>query len=104
LNLTSAIVLIATSALVGIATGYLFRIWALIIISPFIAIVSAIILRAYEFGMLAGVTVIALCLAASQLAYLATSYLRHARHVSAHDEVDGEPGEIGEQEIRRQNK
>ena len=102
--MTIAIVLIAASALVGIATGYIFRIWALIIISPFIAIVSAIILRAYEFGMLAGVTVIALCLAASQLAYLATSYLRHARHASAHDEVDGDPGEISEQEIRREHK
>ena len=102
--MTIAIVLIAASALAGTATGYIFRIWALIIISPLIAIVSAIILRVYEFGMLAGVTVIALCLVASQLAYLAKSYLRHARHVSAHDELDGDPGKISEHKIRRQHE
>lgn len=102
--MTIAIVLIAASALVGIATGYIFRIWALVVISPFVAIAWAIILRVYEFGMMAGVTVIAISLAASQLAYLATSYLRHARGVSAHDEVDGEPGDISEHEIRNENK
>jgi hypothetical protein len=104
LNLTIAFVLIVASALVGIATGYVFRIWALVVISPFIAILSAIILRIYEFGMVEGVTVIAICLAAAQLAYFAASYFLHAPNVSTHDEVDGQPGEISEQKIRRQHK
>jgi len=102
--LTIAIVLIVASALVGVATGRLFRIWALIVFSPVIAIVAAIVLRVYDFGMVGGVTVVAICLAASQLAYLAASYLLHARAVSPHDEVDGEPGEIGQQKVRRQHK
>lgn len=102
--MTIAIVLIVASALVGIATGHVFRIWALVVISPLIAIVSAIVLRAYDFGLMGGVTIIAICLAASQLAYFAASYLLHAREVSPHDEVDGEPGEIGEKKIRRQHK
>ncbi|OPZ00986.1 hypothetical protein A5906_19775 [Bradyrhizobium sacchari] len=102
--MTIAIVLIVASALVGIATGHVFRIWALVVISPLIAIVSAIVLRTYDFRLIGGVTVIAICLAVSQLAYLAASYLLHARQVSSHDEVDGEPGEIGEQKIRRQHK
>ncbi|WFU24346.1 hypothetical protein QA649_41210 [Bradyrhizobium sp. CB1717] len=102
--MTIAIVLIVASALVGIATGRVFRIWALVIISPLIAIVSAIVLRLYDFGMVGGVTVIAICLAVSQLAYFATSYLLHARAVSPHDEVDGQPGEIGQPKIRRQHK
>ncbi|MDA9395613.1 hypothetical protein WN73_34385 [Bradyrhizobium sp. CCBAU 45394] len=65
----------------GIATGCVFKIWALVVISPLIAVFSAIILRAYEFGMMAGVIVIAICLA-----------------------VCGEPGETGEQKIHREHK
>lgn len=102
--MTIALVLIVASALVGIATGYVFRIWALIFIAPAIAVFSAIILRAYGFGMMAGVTVIAICLAACQLAYFAAAYLLHARAVSAHDEVDGEPDEGSQHKIRRQHK
>lgn len=102
--MTIAIVLIVASALAGIATGYAFRIWALVVISPLIAAFSAIILRAYEFGMTAGVIVIAVCLAVSQLAYLATSYRMHARQVSSHDEVDGDPSEISEEKIRRERE
>ncbi|QAU43083.1 hypothetical protein XH86_34125 [Bradyrhizobium guangdongense] len=85
----------------GVATGYVFRTWALVVISPPIAVLSAIILRVYEFGMMAGVIIIAVCLAATQLAYLAASYLLYGREASSHDEVDGEPGEISDQKIRR---
>lgn len=99
-----AFVLIVVSALVGIATGYAFRVWALVVISPPIAVFSAMILRIYEFGMMAGVIVIAICLAVCQLAYFAAVYFLDARHVSAHDEVDGPPGEPGEQKIRREHK
>ncbi|MDH2402251.1 hypothetical protein QCM77_20140 [Bradyrhizobium sp. SSUT18] len=102
--MTIAFVLIVASALVGIATGYVFRIWALVVISPLIAIVAAIVLRVYEFGMTAGVIVIAGCLAVCQLAYLATAYVLHTRDASSHDEIDGEPGETSEQKIRRQHK
>ncbi|SFI56019.1 hypothetical protein [Bradyrhizobium sp. cf659] len=102
--MTIVFVLIVASALVGIATGYVFKIWALVVISPLIAVFSAIILRAYEFGMMAGVIVIAICLAVCQLAYLAAAYVLHARNVSSHDEIDGEPGETPEQKIRRQHK
>ncbi|MDA9510217.1 hypothetical protein XI09_37340 [Bradyrhizobium sp. CCBAU 11386] len=102
--MTIAFVLIVASALVGIATGYVYKIWALVVISPLIAVFSAIILRAYEFGMMAGVIVIAICLAVCQLAYLAAAYVLHARNVSSHDEIDGEPGETPEQKIRRQHK
>lgn len=102
--MTIAFVLVVASALVGIATGYVLRIWALVVISPLIAVLSAIILRAYEFGMMAGVIIIAICLAVCQLAYFAAAYFLHARDVSAHDEVDGHPGEPSEQKIRREHK
>ncbi|WP_426421361.1 hypothetical protein [Bradyrhizobium genosp. A] len=99
-----AFVLIVASALVGIATGYAFRIWALVVISPPIAVFSAMILRIFEFGMMAGVIVIAVCLAVCQLAYFAAAYFLSARNVSAHDEVDGQPSEPGEQRIRREHE
>lgn len=54
--------------------------------------------------MMAGVAVVAICLAVSQLAYFATTYLRYARDISPHDEIDGEPGEIGEKKIRPEHK
>jgi hypothetical protein len=54
--------------------------------------------------MVGGVTVIAICLAVCQLAYLAAAYVLHARDPSSHDEIDGEPGETSEQKIRRQHK
>jgi hypothetical protein len=104
LNLTIAFLLIVASALVGIATGYVFRIWALVVISPLLAIASAIVLKSYEFGLVAGVTVIAACLATCQLAYLAATFLLHAREISVHDEINGEPGEQGERKIRRQHE
>ncbi|OAF12783.1 hypothetical protein [Bradyrhizobium neotropicale] len=99
-----AFILIVASALVGAASGFVFRIWALVLIAPVVAIFSAIVLRSYEFGLVAGVTTIATCLAICQLAYLAATYLLHAPDVSAHHEIDGEPGEEREQKIRRQHK
>ena len=86
------------------ATGFVFKIWALVLISPLIAIFSAIVLHSGGFGLFAGVTVVAACLAICQLAYLAATYLLHAREISVHDEIDGEPGEQREQKIRRQHK
>jgi hypothetical protein len=102
--LTIALVLIAASALVGVATGYVFRIWALVVISPFLAIMSAVVLRSYAFGLVAGVSVIAACLAVCQLAYLGAAYLLHAQHISVHDEINGEPGEQGERKIGGQHE
>lgn len=104
LSLTIALLLMLASALVGMATGSVLKIWALVPISPLIAIFAAVVLRSCEFGLVAGVTVIAVCLAVCQLAYLAAAYLLHARDISCHDEVDGEPGEQAEQKIRRQHK
>ncbi|WP_426611960.1 hypothetical protein [Bradyrhizobium sp. McL0616] len=102
--MTIALLLMLASALVGMATGFVFNIWALILISPLIAIFCAIVLRASEFGLVAGITVIAVSMAACQLAYLAAAYLRHPRGISPHDEVDGEPGETSQHKIRRQHK
>jgi len=102
--LTIVLLLLLASALVGMATGFVFRIWALVLIAPLLAVFSAIVLRSYEFGLVAGVTVIAACLAVCQLAYVAATWHLHAPDISVHDQIDGEPGEEREQKIRRQHK
>jgi hypothetical protein len=102
--LAVALVLMVVSALVGTATGLVFRIWTLVLISPVITIFSAIVLRSFGFGLVAGVSIVAGCLAVCQLAFLAAGYLLHAQGISAHDEIDGQPGEDGQQKIRRQHK
>jgi hypothetical protein len=103
--LTIALLLMLASALVGMAAGFVFKIWALVLISPLIAVFSAIVLRSCQFGLVAGVTVIAACLAVCQLAYLvAATYFLDGRDVSLHDEVDGEPDEKSERKIRRQHE
>ena len=102
--MTIVLLLLLASALVGMATGFVFSIWAMVLISPLIALFSAIVLRSCEFGLGAGVSIIAACLAVCQLAYFVTAYLLHAREFSTHDQVDGEPGEERQHKIRSQHK
>ncbi|MBW7974041.1 hypothetical protein [Bradyrhizobium sp. BR 10289] len=102
--MTIALLLIFVSALAGLATGFTYRVWALILISPLIALLAAIILHVYGFGIVAGVTTITGCLVASELAYLAATYLMHRREISLQDAIDGAPSEQREQGIRRQHK
>ncbi|WP_157195831.1 hypothetical protein [Bradyrhizobium sp. YR681] len=102
--MTIASILILVSALAGLATGFTYRVWALVLISPLIALLAAIILHIYGFGLFAGVAIITACLVASELAYLGATYLMHRREISLQDEIDGDPGEQGEDGIRRQHK
>jgi len=50
--------------------------------------------------MIGGVIVIAICLVVCQIAYLAVACLQHVEDISSQDEVDGEPREAGEKNIR----
>jgi uncharacterized integral membrane protein len=93
LKLTIPLVLLFVSALAGLATGLTYRVWALVLISPLLAIIAAIVLHSYEFGLLAGVPIIVACLVVFELGYLGATYLMHRREMSMHDEIDGEPGE-----------
>ncbi|WP_164987993.1 hypothetical protein [Bradyrhizobium betae] len=102
--MTVAFILILVSALAGLATGFTYRVWALVLISPLIALFAAIILHIYEFGLVGGVTIITACLVVSELAYLGATYLMHRREISVQDEIDGDPGEQSQQRVRRQHK
>jgi len=63
-------VLLAVSAIVGLALGFYFS-WIAILVSGLVlSIVSAAILQNVGVGTLAGIAMIAVCLTVNQLAYL----------------------------------
>jgi hypothetical protein len=107
LNVTIAFTLLIASALLGLMTGLIFRVWAIALVSPPIAIFSAIFLRAHGYGFAGGVTIIIGCLATCQTAYLAGVFMSPRSHRAANltqEEIDGDPGSRGEQNIRDDDK
>ena len=63
-------VLLALSAIVGLALGFYFS-WIAILVSGLVlAIVSATVLHNEGFGALAGIATIVVCLTVNQVAYL----------------------------------
>jgi hypothetical protein len=104
---TIVFTLLIASALLGLATGIAFRVWAIALISLPIAIFSAIFLRAHGYGFAAGVTIIIGCLVTCQTAYFAGIFVRPRSCRSAdltQEEIDGDPGNHGEQDIRDDDK
>jgi hypothetical protein len=101
---TAALYLPLASFIVGLATGLFFRVWALLLISPMITILAAVVLQTADFGFWTGIPVIVACLVVNQIAYLLASFARHRGLLSAQDEVDGSPGERGEHDVRGQDE
>jgi hypothetical protein len=106
------LVALAASALLGLATGLVFRVWANAIVAPLIAFVSAIALASHGFGFLEGVLVTVACLVVSQFAYLVGVFLVSGAAITnflADDVFDDEPDNnrehdiAGEQEERREH-
>ncbi|MBR0714163.1 hypothetical protein [Bradyrhizobium liaoningense] len=102
--MTVAVTLLLASLIAGLATGLLFRVWALLLVSPLIAVVSAIVLQTSGFEFFAGVSVIVGCLVVSQLAYMLATFHLHRWDLSAEDEIDGHPGGHRQKNIRGQNE
>jgi hypothetical protein len=63
------LVALAASALLGLAIGLVFQVWANMIVAPLIAVVSATVLASHGFGFLGGVLVTVACLVVSQVGY-----------------------------------
>jgi hypothetical protein len=104
-NVTIVLTLLIASAALGLATGLVFRVWALALVSPLIAIVSAIFLRGHGFGFGGGVLVTIGCLAVSQIAYLVgTAATFRGTENLTQEEIDGDPGGRGEQDVRDDDK
>jgi len=96
------LVALAASALLGLATGLLFRVWANAIVAPVIAFVSAVALASHGFGFLEGVLVTVACLFVSQTAYLVGVFLVSDASITyflAGDVFDDKPDDNREHEI-----
>jgi uncharacterized membrane protein YkgB len=105
--MTLVFTLLATSAMLGLATGLLFRVLALGMVSLLVVVSSAIALRAHGFGFAAGVSVMVGCLVVSQIAYAAGGFMvsraDNAEKLTQ-DEVDGDPNSRGEQNVSDEDK
>ncbi len=100
--LSVAAILLIASAMLGLMTGLVFKVWSLIIISPLTAIVSATVLRSYGFGFATGVLVTVGCLVVSQIGYLVAVMQPYA--ISIQDECDGAPGDDGQQNVHEKDE
>ncbi|WP_246799485.1 hypothetical protein [Bradyrhizobium sp. CCBAU 51753] len=95
-NVTIAITLLFASVLAGLATGLYLRVWALLLVSPAVALLAAIVLQSNGFG----VALVVGSLVACQLAYLAGMSFAPRADSSMAEEIDGAPGGQRQQQIR----
>ncbi|SHH50777.1 hypothetical protein [Bradyrhizobium erythrophlei] len=106
------LVALAASALLGLATGLVFPVWANAIVGLLIAFVSATALHSHGFGFSEGVLVTVACLFVSQAAYFVGMFLESHAGIAdflSDEAFDNEPddnrkhGIGGEQEERREH-
>jgi hypothetical protein len=96
------LVALAASALLGLATGLVFRVWANVIVAPLVAFGSAIALASHGFGFSEGVLVTVACLIVSQVAYFVAVLLEFRAGIAnslAVDVLDDEPDDNREHDI-----
>jgi hypothetical protein len=97
------LICLATSALLGLATGFVFRVWANLVVAPLVAFGSATALFNDGFGLIEGAFATIACLFASQAAYLLGAFLVDpgpaVEPFLAEDVFDNEPGETRESDI-----
>ena len=90
-------VALAASALLGLATGLGFRVWANLIVAPVVAFGSATALVSHGLRYFDGMLVSLACLFVSQTAYLIGVFLAPDSHITtllADDVCDDEPRPI----------
>jgi hypothetical protein len=111
-TMITILVALAVSALLGLATGLLFRAWVNAIVAPIIAFGSAIALASHGFEFFKGVLVTVACLVVSQVAYFVGLFVESRVGIAnflADDVLDDQPGDNrehqigGEQEERREH-
>ncbi|MEY9181419.1 putative membrane protein YdbT with pleckstrin-like domain [Bradyrhizobium sp. USDA 326] len=102
--MTAVLLLLLASAITGLATGLIFRVWTLLLVSPATAILAATVLQTSGFGFWAGIPIVVGCLIAGQLAYLAATFYLHSGELSMQDDIDGVPGKHGHPDIKNENE
>ena len=102
--MTTALILLLASATAGLVTGLFLRVWSLLLISPGIAVLAAIVLQTSDFGFWTGIPIIIGSLVACQLAYMIGAFrLQNGEH-SAQDLSDGAPGHDGQHRVGDENE
>ncbi|MHC2331406.1 hypothetical protein [Bradyrhizobium sp. USDA 4454] len=102
--MTIALTLLLTSTLVGLATSFYFRVWTLMLVSPLIAVLAAIVLQSDGYAFATGAPIVVACLAVNQIAYLAGALLSPDNDGSIAEEIDGIPGRRREHKVHGQNE
>ena len=74
--MTSILVLLAASAIVGLVLGLYFSWLAIGVSGLILAFVSAVVLQTEDFDALPGIAIIVVCLTVNQVAYLIGVRLR----------------------------
>ncbi|WP_246667614.1 hypothetical protein [Bradyrhizobium macuxiense] len=95
--------LLLTSTLVGLATSLYFRVWTLMLVSPLIAVLAAIVLQSDGYAFATGAPIVVACLAFNQIAYLVGALLSPDNDSMA-EEIDGVPRRGREHKIHGQNE
>lgn len=94
--MSSFLVVAAASALLGLISGLIFRVWAMAPVSLIVAVVSAVVLHLHGFGFLKGVLSVTACLFITQGSYFIASVFVARRSLPrflAEDSVDNNPGD-----------
>lgn len=76
----------------------------MMLVSPLIAVLAAIMLQSDGFAFATGAPIVVACLAFSQFAYLAGALLLPENDGSIAEEIDGIPGGRREHKIHGQNE
>jgi hypothetical protein len=105
-NVTVALALLLASAVLGLATGRFFRVWALVPLSVLTAIASAISLQARGFEFAEGVTITIGCIVIGQMAYIFAGLVLFGPHEDEDltQDVDDGPDDRGERDVPREDQ
>jgi len=90
--MSAALILLALSAVIGLALGMLFSWPAIAAASVGIAVLSSAILQIQSVGALPGIAIVVACLVVSQMGYLAAASLREDRLFQAEAHKEPSPG------------
>ena len=90
--MSAALILLALSAVIGLALGMLFSWPAIAASSVGIAVLSSAILQLQSVGALPGIAIVVACLVVSQMGYLAAASLREDRLFQAEAHKEPSPG------------
>ena len=90
--MSAALIVLALSAVIGLALGMLFSWPAIAASSVGIAVLSSAILQIQSVGALPGIAIVVACLVVSQMGYLAAASLRGDRLFQAEAHKEPSPG------------